>query len=410
MARTRFSAIGLFTRLASQNIIRRPARTAMLVVAVALVLSAIFASLIIGRGIQASIERSFSQMGADLIVVPTKTMVNITSALLTVQPTDEIMSTNIVDQIAKFDGVEKVSRQSFYRIPMMAHMPEHKGNLIVFDSADDFTILPWLKEHLNRPMAVGDLLSGARRDDALGEEMEPCATPAVIYGKLGRSGVGPLDDSLFTTYDTAAKFAQGKIDGKSAIPTFERNNCSVILVRLKFGVAPELVRFAISQIEGVKVISGATIVTSTRQTTSALLSGMLAFSGLMLASALILIGLLFSAIVSERRREIGLLAAIGARRESIVSMLLAEACFTTGAGGLLGIALGAILLMIFQRSLVYYLATLHVEFIWCTPGEMAIYAVICTVLAVLGGLLGALVPALKASASEPYSLIQNEGG
>lgn len=410
MSRTRFGAVSLFSRLAAQNIMRRPARTIMLTVAVALVLCAVFASLIVGRGVQASIDRSFAQMGADLLVVPPRAMVNITSALLTVQPTDVTMPLALTERIAALEGVEKVSRQSFYRISMMAHMPEHKGNLVVFDPGDDFTILPWMKEHLPRPMKAGDLLSGARRDETVGEELEPCATAAVVYGKLGRSGVGPFDDSLFTTYDTAAKFARGVVAGKPAIADFDRNKCSAIFVRLKFGVAPEQVRFAISQLEGVKVISGATVVTSTRQTTTALLAGMLVFSLILLVAALILIGLLFSAIVAERRREIGLLAAIGTRRASIVIMLLLEACFITGAGGLLGIAFGGLLLALVERSLVYYLGTLHIEFIWCSFAEMAMIAGACALLSITGGVVGALIPAVKASAADPYTLIQSEGG
>ncbi len=401
--------ISIFLRLACQNILRRPTRTLMLILAVALVSGAIFASFIVGRGIQASMERSFAQMGADLVVVPADAMVNITSALLTVQPTDSTLSTNLLKQIGSLHGVEKIAAQTIYRIPMMVHMPEHKANLIAFDPASDFTVMPWLQTKLPRVMKAGDLIAGARRDEAIGEELEPCATTATVYGKLARSGVGPLDDSLFATYDTAAYLAQGKIAGVSTIPTFDRQRCSAIFVRLAFGTTPEQMRFAISQIAGVKVITGATIVTSTRQTTSALLSAMLVFATLILLGSLIVVGLLFSAIIGERRREIGVLSAIGSKQADIVKMLLAEACFTTGLGGVAGIIFGAVLLLIFQRSLVYYLETLHIDFIWPALSEMAYGGAACAVLAMLGGLLGALIPALRASAEEPYRMMQDGG-
>lgn len=410
MSKARRENNGLFLKLACQNILRRPTRTMLLILAVALVTGALFASAIVGRGVQASIERSFDQMGADLIVVPADAMVNITSALLTVQPTESTIDAAVLDRIAKIDGVERVAAQSIYRIPMMVHMPEHKANLIAFDAKSDFTVLPWLKEKLAREMRRGDLVVGARVDQTLGEELEPCDQAATIYARLGRSGVGPLDDSMFATYETAQYLAEGKINGVSAIPTFDRNRCSAILVRLALGTTPEQVKFAISQLSNVKVITGTTIVTSTRQTTTALLAGLACMVAVMLLGSAIVIALLFSAIISERKREIGLLSAIGSRRSSIVSMLIAESCFTTAMGGICGIGFGTVLLLFFQRSLVYYLETLHIEFSWSPIGEITIFASICLLLTIVCGLMGALLPALKVSASEPYNLIQSEGG
>jgi putative ABC transport system permease protein len=412
MTSARRNTSGLFLKLACQNILRRPTRTLLLILAVALATGAVFAAVIVGRGVEASIDRSFAQMGADLVVVPADALVNITSALLTVQPTESTIDLALLDRIAQISGVEKVAAQSIYRIPMMVHMPEHRANLVAFDPKSDFTVLPWLKEKLPRQMRQGDLIYGARlgQGQALGEELEPCDQAAIVFGKLGRSGVGPLDDSIFATNETAQYLAQGKIRGLSAIPSFDPKRCSAILVRLSVGTTPEQVKFAISQLSGVKVITGTTIVTSTRQTTSALLAAMLGMASLVLLGSAIVIALLFSAIISERKREVGLLSAIGSRRSNIVSMLLAESCFTTGMGGLCGIALGTALLLVFQRSLVYYLETLHIEFSWSSPVEILIVALLCMLLTIICGLLGAIVPALKVTASEPYALIQLEGG
>ncbi len=143
---------------------------------------------------------------------------------------------------------------------------------------------------------------------------------------------------------------------------------------------------------------------------TALLAGVAAFTILMLAGSLIMVSLLFSAIIAERRREVGLLRAIGSRRGHVVRMLLAEAGFTTGLGGLCGIALGAGLLLIFQRSLGYLLQTMRIEFLWPPAASIVAFAVICACLAALVGILGAFAPAWKASREDPYVLIQGEGG
>lgn len=92
----------------------------MLIAAVALCTGAVFASFVIGRGIEESMQQSFARMGADLIVVPSETMINITSALLTVQPTEATLDSRLLRDIARLDGVAQVAPQTIYRVPIMS--------------------------------------------------------------------------------------------------------------------------------------------------------------------------------------------------------------------------------------------------------------------------------------------------
>ncbi len=390
--------------MALQNLMRRPTRTFMLVLAVALGTGAVFASFTVAHGIEASMSQSFSRMGADLIVVPEDAMVNITSALLTVQPTESTIDAQVMEEIVHLDGVAQVAPQTIYKVSMMAGMPMHKVNLIAFDPTHDFTVMPWLQNHLPRAMQTGDLICGGRLTDKIGDEVEPCSSAANIYGKLGRSGVGPFDESYFATYSTVGALAKAE---SSCMP-FQPNRISAILIRINFGATPEQVRFALARIPGIKVITGANIVTSTRQTTTALVNGMIGFTAMMVLGSLILLSLLFSAIIAERRREVGLLRAIGARHSDIVRMLVGEAAFATTIGGVCGIIFGSGLLLVFQHSLVYYLETLHVEFAWPSTAEIAVTAVACAAIAGCVGVMGALVPAWRAGGEQPYNLIQGE--
>jgi len=128
----------------------------------------------------------------------------------------------------------------------------------------------------------------------------------------------------------------------------------------------------------------------------------------MFVALLVMVGVMFSAIIAERRREVGLLMAIGARRRQVIRMLIAEAGFTTGLGGFSGMILGVSLLFIFQRSLGYYLETLHIPFLWPTVGTIAVFALLCVLLSYCVGVLGALIPAWQACHEDPYALIQAE--
>jgi putative ABC transport system permease protein len=121
-----------------------------------------------------------------------------------------------------------------------------------------------------------------------------------------------------------------------------------------------------------------------------------------------LVSLLFSAIVQERYREIGVLRAMGARPAHIMTITLIEAGLITGLGGLLGIGIGFSLIFVFARSLGFYFASLGVPFEG--PPDGAIW--LAAALAVLGGIaigvMGALVAAWRTRRIEPYAMIQME--
>jgi putative ABC transport system permease protein len=75
------------------------------------------------------------------------------------------------------------------------------------------------------------------------------------------------------------------------------------------------------------------VLTSSRQALSLLLIGIALFSFFELMGLLILVSLLFSAIVQERYREVGLLRAMGARPGQVMTIILGEAAIITGLGG-----------------------------------------------------------------------------
>ena len=115
-----------------------------------------FASFVAGWALREGMATSFSRMGADLIVVPRATLVNITASLLTVQPTDETLAAELASRIAAIAGVAQVAPQR-----IVASLVEgQSANLIAFDPAHDFSVLTWLEERLPGP--VDGLIAGGR--------------------------------------------------------------------------------------------------------------------------------------------------------------------------------------------------------------------------------------------------------
>jgi putative ABC transport system permease protein len=405
----------LLASLALQNLGRRKARSLLLIMAVAVASGVVFTGATLMRSIDSSMAVGFTRLGADMMVVPEGALTNITAALLTVEPTDLVLDQ---DLFAKA-GLASVSRAAPQKIARVEHsgIGSHHDSvdLIGFDPALDFTVRPWLVEKINRDMRPGDVILGAARAAPLGSELLIFGKPHTVYGRLGKTGVGTHERGVFMTFDTLEALAgsihgHGHGHGGGPPAVLQKGKVSGFLVELAPGATPLQARFAIlSTLKGVKVVTGDSTMSGIRQGLAALLNGILALMVLMFASTALMVSVLFSAIVTERRGELGLLKAIGARRGQIVGMMVIEAVIATGAGGVLGVALGVLVMRLYERSLVYYLENIGVPFVWLDGPRIVIVAVAAVVMASIIGALGSLYPAWRASRRDPYDLVRGEG-
>jgi putative ABC transport system permease protein len=102
-------------RVAAQNIVRRPLRAGLLGLSVALAVGVGFAGFVGGWALRDGVATSFSRMGADILVVPAGALVNLTSTLLTVQPTESELDSALAVQIRDIPGVGNVAAQRVVR-------------------------------------------------------------------------------------------------------------------------------------------------------------------------------------------------------------------------------------------------------------------------------------------------------
>jgi putative ABC transport system permease protein len=415
----------LLIRLAAQNVGRNRLRALLLGMAVMLGVGIGFASFVAGWALRDGMATSFARMGADLVVVPRATLLNITPSLLTVQPTDETLAADLMPRIASLPGVALVAPQR----SLTALVEGRAVRLVAFDPARDLSVLPWVSERLAEPLegqiANGGLIAGGGLAARLGDQVSVCGVPMRIDGRLGRTGIGPFDNSYFLSFgalsDMLSLCSAGNARSKAAAagmghgaadlcpPDLAPGRVSAFLLRLSPGARIEELKFALAGLAEVKIVEGNAVITAARQALSTLLAGIAAFASFQLAALLILVSLLFSAIVRERYREVGLLRAMGARPHQVTAMLLAEAMIITGLGGLAGLGFGGALLLIFARSLGFYFAVLGVPFAWPPMAVLQIGAALALAASALLGLLGAVLPAWRVRRMAPDALIQAAG-
>ncbi len=400
----------LLASLALQNLARRKARSFLLMAAVALASGVVFTGATLMRSIDSSMAVGFTRLGADMMVVPEGALTNITAALLTVEPTDLVLDQDLFAK-ANLTSVGRAAPQKIARVEHSGIGGHHESaDLIGFDPALDFTVRPWLVERLGRDMRAGDVILGAGRAAALGSELLIFGKAHTVYGRLGKTGVGTHERGVFMSFDTLEALA-GLVHGPNGPPAvLQKGKVSGFLVELAPGATPLQARFAIlSTLKDVKVVTGDSTMSGIRQGLAALLNGILALMVLMFASTALMVSVLFSAIVTERRGELGLLKAIGARRGQIVGMMVTEAVIATGAGGALGVVLGVLVMRLYERSLVYYLENIGVPFVWLDGPRIVVVAVLAIVMASIIGALGSFYPAWRASRRDPYDLVRGEG-
>jgi putative ABC transport system permease protein len=399
----------LFVRLAVQHMGHRPVRTALLACAVAIGGSAIFGASVLRQAIQNGLGTSLDRLGADLMVVPRETTVNLSSALLTVEPTSERLDAATVSEIARLQGVAVAAPQQYFALPTAGD--SHGGeDLIAFDPERDFTVLPWLSEKLDRPFDRGDVIVGGRRTEAVGGEIRLFGRPFFVYGRLGLTGVGPFERGIFVSFTTARDIASAarETTGRSMFDP-RPDSPSALLIRLGVGGTHSQFRFAAARLSGVQVVAGNGLNTGVRQGMSALLSGLVLFSVLILLATSLMVGVTYSGLLSERRRVLGLLLAIGMRPAQLIRLILAEAALTTSLGGVCGVVLGAAGLVLCQRSLGFYFENLDVPFTLPSAKQLLVMGLVSIGVCSLVGMIGALLPAWQAGRSEPYELVRGEG-
>jgi putative ABC transport system permease protein len=158
-----------------------------------------------------------------------------------------------------------------------------------------------------------------------------------------------------------------------------------------------------------QLVAGTGVQTAVRQALTAILSGSVVVSFAALLATVVLVGLVYSAILTERRRDLGLLLSVGIRPRELLIFVLVESAATTALGGVCGALLGSGGLLVWQRSVGFALETSSVPLVLPGVSVQVAAGAACAAICAAMGLAGASLPAWRASVSEPYALVRGEG-
>jgi putative ABC transport system permease protein len=391
--------------VALKNLKRKLTRTWLLFSIVVVVSCTLFSATLFLKSINNALKIGTYRLGADILVVPESAESKAKSALLSGEPTQFLMDRSVLDRVKAIAGVKNVTPQLFVKPTSFTCCFNVDVFLVAFDPETDFTVKPWLSKNLHKPLGMNEIIIGRSVPVIAGDKIPFFGTTFTVAGTMEATGMDFFDRAQFMNLDSAYKMAENS--RTKAIQPIEigRDQISTVLVQIHDDITPDRVAIRIEHdIPGVKALVSDTIISTVRQQLAGLIKAIWAISIILWFIVLLIMAFAFYMIVNERRREIGLLRAIGANKGHIATIILSEASLLSAAGGAAGIILGYVLLASFKNLMLHYL---KLPYLFPATAELVVLTAGALFFSILTGLFAALLPSLTVLRVEPYEAIRS---
>ncbi len=392
----------LFT-FAVKNLKRKPVRSGILVFAIGLLVSVLVFALSFVRRVDSSIRTTSDRLGADLLIVPSGSRGAAEDVLLESKVKTFYMDRGIIERLSSIEGIEQVTSQTYLATIVGACCDVPESVVVAFNQKTDFLVSPWLSKELNRELRKGEAIVG--NDSAYNIRVGLTDVDSVLFGNLFKM-VGVLEKTG-TGLDTAIFIDEANIEDilRNATIDLKPNQISVIFAKVKKGLDPYKVAGTIED----SIIEVDTVARKDigRNLIAALRDINRIFSITVITVSLLsifLVWAIFSAIANERSREIGIMRAVGAKRDHVVRLFFTEVLIVSSIGSILGIAAGTTLSYLLSNSFTI-LQNLSYDI-------HAVDRIAISVISLLAGtvicIAGALSPIQRIKKLEPLLAIKEE--
>lgn len=315
------------------------------------------------------------------------------------------MPADNLDRVAQVDGVANVSPQLYLEtLTGVACCSAWEMFMIGFDPQTDFTVTPWLREKLNQSLGPRDVIGG----DWVFVPEE--AGKIIIYGvkvnlaaKLEPTGMG-LDKTMFIPFSTAREIAKQSATTAARPLEIPEGQISAIQVKVKQDFAiDDVTRRIMARVPGINAFASLELSRAIHRQTKGLFMTLFLGLAVVWVLAVVLSGLVFSLMVNERRREIGLLRAIGANRNFIFKLFLTESSVLGLGGGIIGVVFASVFVYLFR---VYLMISAEVPLLIPPLPSLLGFMLACLVIALVLALPALLYPAVRASRIDPAAAMR----
>ncbi|MBQ3625203.1 MAG: ABC transporter permease [Synergistaceae bacterium] len=398
--------------LALKNIRMRPQRNFCIILSLLIFAFLLFAGSVLLTGLSNGSQSMADRLGADIMLVPSGYDPHIDSILLSGKPStfylpeDALNKLNEINSNPDIDiGIGAVSPQTFLAT-LNASCCSYPVQLIGIDYNSDFIVKPWLESAIHRELNDGEIITGYHVSGQPGEILKFFNKDLLIAGRLEQTGMG-FDSAIFMNKNTIAVLAKEaeritgrKISNKSGMT-------SVIMLKLKPGYdsvvsAGELNRQLNKH--GIYALFSKKFVNKISDSLS-IISSIIKFILIIVwLFAVIIIALLFTLSLSERKGEMGILRVLGASRNKLTSLILTESLLTSFYGAILGAILAAAAVFALRP---YIINSLKMPFLLPDIFNLILLFISAILISVLTGAAASGYAAFKAGRDDIYNAAKN---
>lgn len=397
--------------LAWRNATRRRSQTIITVLITALTVATFVLAHAIFTNLQEGMRLSATRLGADVIVLPHTVKADAFQTIFTGDPVNLYMPDKVLEDVRTVSDVQAATPQFFTQTLDQSCCSLAKSYRVVgYDPETDFVASPWLKygnsnKTQTEAQTKDDVILGARVESFLGAKAVILGTVFNEAGRLERTGTG-MDDTIFLQIDVARNLAKNSPYLKELWQGAPPDHLvSSVLVKVREGANPTVVADQINNLDlGVNAVATGKVISSARNQLNAVSSVLIwLWVALALTAALALIGR-FTALARERKRELGMLRAIGGQRYDAFAALLIEALLIVDAGGLVGSLAGVLLT---QPTLTWLRGALNLPQGGWSFTSAVLQSFWGLGIAVLLGAVSALYPAWRSARLDPQEIISH---
>ena len=388
------------------NIARRRTQSTLTVTITALTVLVFVMVMGIFQTVTQGLALSRERLGADAILMPKYSNAKGDDLLFTAMPENIYMPIEVVEQAKQLDGVAAMSPQFYCQtLALGCCDPGEEARIIGYDPETDFILTPYLdEEHRSGINQEQVIVGNAYEDeDLVGMNYMILGRIFKVVSVLQPTGTG-MDSTFFMDWHTAQDMClESEVLRENWTKRDPHDYISVIMIKFEEGVDPNTFVRQVEEsgMEAKVLLTGETISDLQGQLEVTMRVMFALWAASLLIAVLSLVGR-FNALAKERKKEIGLLRAIGLKKGQVFRLIIGETCTMALMGGLLGSGIALICMNPVIEGLknAFKLS----PSVWNTT-----LALLCgaagVLLAVALGFASAVTPAWKSASMDPQAAI-----
>ncbi len=332
------------SHLPIKNLLRRPGRTAALILLTALLAASVFGGSVVLGSLRSGLNSLEARLGADIIVMPSSAESKVSFKNMLLQGTTGAfyMDASVLDEVREAQGVEIAAPQTFLA-SLKADCCAIKVQIIGIDPDVDFTVKPWIDECYSRGLGDMEVAVGCKVTAGVGETLKIYEQYTHVVGKLAETGTG-LDTAVYCNMETMKKLlAAAEAKGVSHKINSDSDVISAVYVKVKDGYdVGQVNNWLNGHTRKVTAVRARSMFTDLSDSLSGIARAARALIGAVWALALVILLVAFAMMIHERRREFAVLRLLGVSRRGLRGEILAETALCSLAGALDGVGIAAL--------------------------------------------------------------------